>query len=769
MNIDSLPLTNGIYTLEYGDLTLDINLNLDKKSDYIYFCFAGAKPLDKGVPYFNRWTWSHIFHSNIVSISDPTLSNFNKLNIGWYLNKGEIDIYEKLAFFIRKIANKLGYSENQMILYGSSAGGFASLKCAPYLPNARVISINPQTDISKYFKQHYSALIRFLPNLEDELISVSGRLDNVLLCQNVVDEFHYDNHFMPLIKKNPFIKHYIYNHENGHGSEPSEIISYLLIKSMEDIDKLDLKSIDISFNQVSITNASEVNSVQDDKIYFLPLGRKDLDVSRIEYPIDWACDPYNDRNWKFQFNMWRFWDTNLKGYNATKDSKYVVPLRKVIRSWYDYHIVNNKKNDFLVADMAMGGRALRLAYYMAIDSEFIESDREYRGVVQKVFNQHLLLLLDFNNIKFSNHTLTDIHGLMALSKCLKPFFKKIIEYYINQIFPKLLKMQFSDDGFHKENSPEYHFYAINCFASLKRSGWFEKYNLSEILNKAKVNKQLFYLPDGRILPFGDSTNTQMDWSGETYYKINSYQIMNHAGYFIFRKNDAKNMIKDSSYFAVMAGLRSRFHKQNDDLSFIWFEGEDIIRDFGKFAYKSDKMRGYAIMAESHNSVLFNSKNMYKGNFIEDDQFFDNAVLNYSYENGALSLDLEVCYDSSNIPMINRGIKHSRFFEYKPGKELKIIDSVIAPNKSKIEQFFHFGKFWVVEEVKDNILMLKSNYSGKYLRLEIDRRAIFCLYYGSTDPIQGWSSNSYGKAEPSFSLKIEWGEGQLDSTQVFSLI
>ena len=190
--LDSLIIKNGIQSVKFDNLEIDICLNIEYKSDYLFFCFSGAKPINKELPYFNRWKWGDIFHSSIVAISDYTLKLSEELQIGWYQNNGELENFKILSNFIKELALKLGYKENKIILYGSSAGGFAALKCTEYLPLSRCIAINAQTDISKYYKSYYELLKTKLPQNNMESYSVDYINQNTLVVQNLQDTFHYN-------------------------------------------------------------------------------------------------------------------------------------------------------------------------------------------------------------------------------------------------------------------------------------------------------------------------------------------------------------------------------------------------------------------------------------------------------------------------------------------------------------------------------------------------------------------------------------------------
>lgn len=751
-------------------IEIDLLINLEEKSDYIFFCFAGAKPENITPPYFNRWKWSNIFHSNIVAISDYTLTKDNSLQIGWYINNGEKNIFQKIANIIKKIANELGYTEDTIVLYGSSAGGFAALKLSEYLPKAKCIAINPQTNIKKYYRSYYEKLISLIKEQHFSNEIISSNLKNAIIVQNTQDFFHYEKHFKPYTIENPDISYHLYSHPNGHSAEPKEIIPLIILKSLGtgliQIDEIN----EINFNQIEINNIHKTgNSIELNSIEFIPQGRKDLTSISLNYPIDWNSNPFNDRNWKFQLNMWRFLDNNLYNYSIDKNISHIESIRKLLIDWNSYNYIENKYNEFEDKDMAVGARAMRLAYYISSDIKYIKTNIEYKKIVENIIYQHLLFLMNIDNIAYSNHTLTDIHGLMALSKILPPFITKLITDYVDFVFPKIIDYQFTECGFHKENSPEYHFFAIKCFNGLKKSQWFEKYNLSELLEKANINKMLFYMPDGRILPFGDSTNKKQPTDIKTTNLNSGYELNNANGYLIFNKIPENKLIKNTSYFAINGCLNSRFHKHNDNLSFVWFEGEDIIRDFGKFAYKSSKFRNYAISTAAHNTLEFNEKNYYSGNSIDQTQFFNDSFNYFDFSNNILRVNASIKYNSGLEVNNILGLSHRRNFTLSPNKELIIEDMVDNINKTTIKQYFHLSHQWKLIYVSKDIIKLHSEQTSRILTITISQETGELSYYcGSNSPLQGWSSVHYGEAIPSVSIELSWYKNINSSKVVFTL-
>src|SRR5690606_36415632 len=83
-------------------------------------------------------------------ISDPTLKLYEDLGLAWYIGNKEADVQPIIVEIIKVVATKLNIPLENVILYGSSGGGFAALKFSSLIPEAIAIAINPQIDITVY-------------------------------------------------------------------------------------------------------------------------------------------------------------------------------------------------------------------------------------------------------------------------------------------------------------------------------------------------------------------------------------------------------------------------------------------------------------------------------------------------------------------------------------------------------------------------------------------------------------------------------------------
>jgi hypothetical protein len=84
------------------------------------------------LPVFQRWSWSEDIKSSVLILNDLTLFD-NHLKIGWWQGDENSYALPSACDFMSLVIRKLGYSIQDVLFYGSSAGGFAALMMAGHL------------------------------------------------------------------------------------------------------------------------------------------------------------------------------------------------------------------------------------------------------------------------------------------------------------------------------------------------------------------------------------------------------------------------------------------------------------------------------------------------------------------------------------------------------------------------------------------------------------------------------------------------------------
>lgn len=255
---NSSVFKQGCFVFTSKEIDIDAKLDIKEHSDKLFVMLGGA--VDRAtttIPVFARWNYGKILGGSVLSVSDPTLRLDDNLNLGWWLGDSQSDYISALLNLVSSVANFLGVKDENIIFYGSSGGGFSSLVAASRLKVGRVIVINPQTVVNKYWERFVNHVAEvFDKNLSpaeclekyplkwSAIASVAsayaeGSDLRIVYAQNIVDKFHYDNHFLPFCLQEKADIHggcsdsgmiltHIYDSAEGHGAEPPEIIEFFI-------------------------------------------------------------------------------------------------------------------------------------------------------------------------------------------------------------------------------------------------------------------------------------------------------------------------------------------------------------------------------------------------------------------------------------------------------------------------------------------------------------------------------------------------------------
>lgn len=226
-------------------------------SDSLFVMLPSAADRAKMVlPAFSRWTWAvkGIFPGSVLCIADPTLELSEDLALGWLIGDKDDCATSELAEFILKLARHKGVPNEKIVIYGSSAGGFAALALAACIDGATAVAINTQTHALFYENKRQVALVRrhcfndlsqeqiirdFPDRVNMELRWKNVKHSRAFLVQNETDTHHYEVHFLPFWKSLGGIatagireagqhKAWLYHQEGGHIPESMEMAQKII-------------------------------------------------------------------------------------------------------------------------------------------------------------------------------------------------------------------------------------------------------------------------------------------------------------------------------------------------------------------------------------------------------------------------------------------------------------------------------------------------------------------------------------------------------------
>jgi Heparinase II/III-like protein/Heparinase II/III N-terminus len=472
---------------------------------------------------------------------------------------------------------------------------------------------------------------------------------------------------------------------------------------------------------------------------------KSLPPVHFQLPFDWGMDPFDDLSWQNSLHKLRHL---LDAALAAGDFPYA---RAVFRDWQLWH--NGREARSSWGDAVTGARAARLAYLLHSTGW-----RDRRLI--RLAERHAAKLQDPDFLSTTNHAIAQLHGLAAL--CLDDELRSCrgAQTFLERQLHVLLRHQFARSGVHRENSPGYHFYALDHLSRM--APILNKYSadFAQTITRAEKLTRWLVHPDLTTVAMSDSKsvlrpNLQFPPGDASCDGIQSYSeaptcyMLRHfrdVGYVIVRSDWAIPSDEASMLF-IQGGFFNTTHRQADDFSFEWFEhGRKILSDSGHYGYSRDKWQRYFESTRAHNTIEVDGRN-YSSH--DGGRTYGNAVRGAQRTTDGMRIILQINHD-------DLGFWHRRQIDYHPGEELRIKDSVRSDHARTYVQWHHFAPAFGLSgsaqsfELDDGEMLVElttSTSCGDETRYQKIR--------GQLEPrIQGWVSLAERQRDERWALGVE---------------
>ena len=469
----------------------------------------------------------------------------------------------------------------------------------------------------------------------------------------------------------------------------------------------------------------------------------------------WSDYKSSTRNIRYKLHSWVMLDSLLTADEVSDTDDYLLKAVEISHDWIKEFVMSKRTDEFAWYDMAVGQRATKLPYLI---SRMVELNFSLEVISHFIIaaEVHLIELSQRERIAFhSNHGLFQIAGLMAIVKGLpwlsksKKGFQIALDY-----LQKMLSEHFTDDGLHKEHSPEYHLFMINHLSSLLDLGWLDEIDGIRLLTQ-KVEDAAHWMqtPSKEIIAMGDSKNNTP--ISERWHSA-SEELREGLGLFPKGGLVVHNAKKNGwSQLAYSCQFHSRQHKHADHHNFTYFaNGKPIIVDAGTYTYQYDlPERIYCESTRAHNTVEIDGCNYSR--FRKD--AFGSGIL-FAIELGKCAIiSGEVNHQrliSSFIPnnkitatdAIDVDIKHRRTLIHYPSRFLVIIDEIESSDEHEYIQWNHIGPELEVREYtpqKFGVYDSEERVVSRILNIvDAETNIKSISIRGQTQPhLQGWFAKS----------------------------
>ena len=494
---------------------------------------------------------------------------------------------------------------------------------------------------------------------------------------------------------------------------------------------------------------------------------------KLETPMDWEKYSKHSRNVRYKNQAWVALDAILHYDSLEEDDVMFSKAFSHIMDWINYYILDSNEDDFAWYDMAVGQRATKLAYTIRRAIEKGE-DIEHIAAMIVCAEIHLCELMEEEKIaEHSNHGLFQMAGLLALVKSL-PFLanSESASSFATLKIKSMLENHFSDDFLHKEHSPMYHIFMTNYLSILLDSGFMADSDfLVELARGAIEAAAWFAMPNGMILPFGDTPN--IPTAERTNFRLYSSEskIVSPPGIKYFAKgglavhshhSDKKGA---TGYLAFNGAFHSRQHKHADDFNIQLFSnGESILSDPGTFTYQYDlPERMYFESTRAHNCLEIDGLNYSR--FKQD--AFGNSIQSVDVLGDVVLIDAEVIRKrlvSDSIPnnqvkmsdAVDVEITHRRKIIYLPDNFMLVVDLMDSAQSHTYRQWFQINPELLVEGDESELFIRNSKRRSIARIIPLSpSESVAEIYSGVTVPhMQGWASVDGHSLEKSTSVCVK---------------
>ena len=501
---------------------------------------------------------------------------------------------------------------------------------------------------------------------------------------------------------------------------------------------------------------------------------------KMETPVNWLDTGEFSRNVRYKIQSWVVIDSILTADSESKEDRWFNPPLEFVKDWVRTFVVESNIEDFLWYDMAVGQRGTKIAYMIrrCMFSGIPIEDIAWMIVAAEI---HMLELMEEGKLaSHSNHGLFQMAGLLALGRSL-PFIECSGEAvgFGTAMIRKMLSEHFTEDGLHKEHSPDYHIFMTNFVSLLSESGFMDDDSFDRLTEKSVEASYWMCQPDGNLVPFGDSKPVPIEHraafplSGENglFSAPHGLKLFEEGGLVVH--SEWKNGVP-SNYLAFSASFHSRQHKHADDFTFQLFsDTHGIITDPSTFTYQYDlKERIFAESTRAHNCLLIDGLNYSRFNA----DVFGSSIEGVQEVGELVMIEARVHRNrliSETIPNNKIGTKdgvkvdigHRRILLYHPEKFLVVIDDIDSPEEHDYSQCLQL--YPEIELVRDgNEYQLHKFVSEEY-RMVAKIRPLSPVGMKMTDAkgqvepyLCGWISKNGHELEEASNIQISTSGSRL---------
>lgn len=170
---------------------------------------AALSPNTGEYPIFSGSRFSEELEVNHLAFADPACGSAESLLTFWHMSTKRVDSQSIIPKIIEHSTS--GDTSQNLIFFGSSAGGFAALNYSASFPGSLAFVMNPRIDLEGLPHRFDSYAAVAYPGWKPKAVSrkistnmadhySQQRKNTVVYLQNSQDPVYFDHHFSPFMK-----------------------------------------------------------------------------------------------------------------------------------------------------------------------------------------------------------------------------------------------------------------------------------------------------------------------------------------------------------------------------------------------------------------------------------------------------------------------------------------------------------------------------------------------------------------------------------------
>lgn len=548
---------------------------------------------------------------------------------------------------------------------------------------------------------------------------------------------------------------------------------------------------------LKIKNSNELNNLYEkEKKYLINASNKYLEniitfdhnwdmercTKEVIFNYNWELVPFNDPEWMFMTNRFRFLEIVGRAYFITKDKKYYDYFEKTILDWIEKNKNIEIKKNTTCRRIDVGIRIEHLIKAIEYFSECEYFNKEVKDKIKEslISQGNYLFNIKDETVGFSktsNWGVLEYHGLFLLALFIDTKYSKLWIETAKNFLIEALDTQFLDDYVQWELSPMYHNEVVHCYLNfILLCDRFNIFLSSDVRNKIRqiaFTNIKWQKPNHRQPLWGDSDDTDLrDLLTLAAYIFSDSEIKSRAfekpdfeNYFILGKSGFKKyekiksaepsfrsfnfkccgykVIRDdwtgsSSFLTFNSKKLGGGHGHDDLLNVTFFaKGKDYLIDCGRYTYTESKERKYLKSSNGHNTLIINGEenSKYKNSWTNESEanFLDGIY----FENDCIT----IC-NSHNMAYIKQGIIITRNIIKFSRNTFLILDYIFGDCDKNIELKFNTPLNVVQNNNGVNISDLKLLVS-KNMNIKI-KDAYYSKHYNEKNKSKQVVEDTYSK-------------------------